>query len=287
MTTNLTVAGQLLLDNLFDGQPNALAKPFAQWVTTSKPFTAFAQSYQSKIRKKVKMSRDEEETYNLYCELRTAYLLLQEPKFAVAYEPYTKEQGRSADFAVTFRTHTEFNVEVTRLRRSQQEQQLTPREDATCERGIEEQENFIRHIQSRRLVDVVCDKFEQLSAGTPNILWIWSESRVMHELDIGQMMLGLKQRVEQRDDALFSRYHFSKPADFIRFYQRLSAILVQSLHEQGSNRSPLGWQNSLWWQNNDARHPLPSKVSNLLRSLITTDASHPFIANHSKDSNED
>jgi ribose 1,5-bisphosphokinase PhnN len=103
----------------------------------------------------------------------------------------------------------------------------------------------------------------------------------MHELDIGQMMLGLKQRVEQRDDALFSRYHISKPADFIRYYQRLSVILVQSLHEQGSNRS------LLWWQNHDARYALPSKVANRLRSLITTDTSQPFTANLLKDSNED
>ena len=85
------MADQLLLD-LFDGQPNPLSAPFSHWVATSLPFTAFAQRYQSKIRKKIRMSRDPEETTNLYCELRTAYLLLQEPKFAVAYEPYTKER---------------------------------------------------------------------------------------------------------------------------------------------------------------------------------------------------
>jgi hypothetical protein len=271
---NLTAAGQLLLDDLFEGQPNALSKPFEHWLTTSKPFTAFAQTYQRKIRKKVRMSRDVEETYNVYCELRTAYLLLQEAKFAVAYEPYAMEQGRSADFAVTFRTNTTFHVEVTRLRISQQEQQLYQREGASGESGMEDQTSLIRRYESRRLADVVCDKFGQLSPGAPNILWVWSESRVMHELDVGQVMLDLKRRAEQRDADLFSRYGFGKPADFIRYYQRLSAILVQSLHEQGSNSSPL------WWQNNDARHPLPSKVVNLLRSLITADTSQLFTANH-------
>jgi hypothetical protein len=272
---NLT-AGQLLLD-LFDDRPNALFKPFEQWVTTSKPFTAFAQEYQRKIRKKVRMSRDVEETYNIYCELRTAYLLLQEPKFAVAYEPYAKEQGRSADFAVTFRTRTTFHVEVTRLRTSRQEQQLYQREGATSESGLEDQTGFIRNRASRRLADVVCAKFEQLSPDTPNVLWVWGESRVLHELDVGQLMLGLKRRAERRDADLFSRYGFGKPADFIRYYQRLSAILVQSLHEQGSNRS------ALWWQNNDTRHPFPSKVASLLRELITADTSQVFTADHVED----
>jgi hypothetical protein len=273
---NVTAADQLLLD-LFDGQPNALYKPFEQWVTTSKPFMAFAQTYQRKIRKKIRMSRDVEETYNLYCELRTAYLLLQEPRFAVAYEPYGKQQGRSADLAVTFKTRTAFHVEITRLRVSQHEQQLYQREEAPEESGIEDQIDFIRRYESRRLVDVVCDKFEQLSPDTPNILWVWSESRVIHELDIGQVMRDLKRRAEQRDADLFARYGFGKPADLIRYYQRVSAILVQSLHEQRPHRAPI------WWQNNDTRHPYPSKVANLLHALITADTSQSFTASYGED----
>jgi hypothetical protein len=124
------------------------------------------------------------------------------------------------------------------------------------------------------LVDVVCDKFGQLSPDTPNILWVWSESRVMPELDIGQVVLGLKRRVEQRDADLFARYGFAKPADFLRYYQRVSAILVQSLYEPGPDRS------FLLWQNKDTRHPLPSKVATLLRSLISADRSQSFTANN-------
>ena len=274
---NLTAAGQLLLDDLFEGQHNPLFKPFEQWVATSKPFMTFAQTYQRKIRKKVRMSRDAQETYNVYCELRTAYLLLQESKFAVAYEPYAKEQGRSADLAVTFRTHTTFHVEVTRLSISHQEQQLYQQENASSESSLENQTDLIRRYESRRLADVVCEKFGQLSPATPNVLWVWSESRVMHELDVGQVMLGLKRRAEQRDADMFSRYGFAKPADFIRYYQRLSAILVQSLHEQGPNRSPL------WWQNKDARYPFPSKLTNRLRSLVAADISQDFTANHVED----
>jgi hypothetical protein len=266
-------AGQLLLD-LFDDQPTALYKPFEEWVATSKAFAAFAQKYQRKIRKKIRMSRDVDETYNLYCELHTAYILLQEPKLAVAYEPYGQEHGRSADFSVTFRTNMTFHVEVTRLRTSQQEQQLYQQEGATSEFGMEEQLGFIRRYESRRLADVACDKFEQLSPNSSNLLWVWGESRVIHEIDVGQVMLDLKRRAEQRDAALFASYGFGKPADFIRHYQRLSAIVVQSLHEQEPNNSPL------WWQNNDTRHPLPLKVTTLVRSLIAADTSQIFTDPH-------
>lgn len=284
-----TAADQLIL-GLFDGRPNALSMPIEYWVISSKSFMAFAQTYQQKIRKKISVSRNADETYNLYCELRTAYLLLQEPKFTVAYEPYGKEHGRSADFAVTFRTHTTFHVEVTRLRTSQQEQQFYQQKDnrdkadknkadknAEKDKGKDEEKTdlLLRH-ESRRIADVVCDKFAQSSPSTPNILWIWSESRVMHKLDIGQVMLDLKRRVEQKDASTFARYGFEKPADFIRYYQRVSAILVQSLHTPEPHRS------HLWWKNKDARHPLPTAVTNRLHSLVTADTSQRSAANHAQ-----
>jgi hypothetical protein len=271
--STLAVVRQLLHD-LFGGQPTPLSRPFAHWVTTSKPFLAFAQTYLGKIRKKVRTCQNLEETCNLYCELRTAYLLLQGPKFALNYEPAGKEQRRSADFAVTFRTHTTFHVEVTRLSVSQQEQQFHASAGSAEVSTLAEQTDLIRRHESRRLADVVCDKIEQLSPGSPNVLWIWGESSVIHEFDVGQVMLGLKHSVEQRDAALFSRYGYEKPADFIRVYQRLSAMLIQSLSEQGTQPS------FIWWQNKDIRHPLPSKVTDLLRSCILSDSSQAFTPDH-------
>lgn len=259
-------AGQLLLD-IFEGRPSALVKPFEQWVTTSKPFAAFAQAYQRKIRKKAMMCRDVEETYNLYCEVRTAYLLLQEPKIAVAYEPYSKEQGRSADLAVTYRTNSTFHVEVTRLRTLQKSH--LSHEDAGGNAVAAEQREAVRRHENRRLTDVACDKTAQLSPETPNVLWVWSESRVIHELDMDQVMLGLKRRIELRDADLYSRYGFTKPADFIRNYQRLSAIFI--LNPQQPTPVP-----ALFWKNNNAKHPLPAKLATRLRSLVEADTSPGF-----------
>ncbi len=276
----MPAAVRQLLHTLFGDQPSPLCKPFADWVTTSKPFLAFAQTYLSKIRKKLRTCQTREETYNLYCELRTAYLLLREPKFALTYELAGKQQGRSPDFAVTFRTHTSFHVEVTRLSVSQQEQQFHSSVGATDVSIPADQMDQIRLYESRRLADVVCDKIEQLSPGAPNVLWVWGASSVIHELDVGQIMLGLKQSVEERDAGLFSRYGYEKPADFIRYYQRLSVMLIQSLSEQETPQS------FTWWQNKDSRHPLPSAVTNRLRSCVLSDSSRSFTVEHSDDESE-
>jgi hypothetical protein len=256
---------------IFDENTHALAQPFEHWLATSKPFAAFAQSYQSKIRKKVRTARGAEEMYNLYCELRTAYLLLQEPKLAVAYEPYTKQSGRSPDFAVTYRTHTTFHVEVTRLRLSPQEPSGAGERDH-ARASPEASTTSIRHDAGRRLADAVCAKLGQLVPSTPNVLWLWVQSRVLHELDVEQVMPALKRRAEQGDASLLARYGFRNPAEFIRHYQRLSIVLVQSLHAQAADKDPL------MWNNNDARYPLPAQVKNILYTRIRTGNSPDFAA---------
>lgn len=267
--STLAVARQLLHE-ICDDQSTPLAKPLQDWMVASKPFLGFVQTYVSKIRKKVRTCQNLEEAYNLYCELRTAYVLLQEPKFALAYEPAGKLPGRSADFAVTFRTHTPFHVEVTRLSVSQMEQQFHVSVQTSAVSTPADQTDVLQHNESRRLADVVCDKIEQLAPDVPNVVWVWTESSVIHGLDIGQVMADLKRRVEQRNAALYARYGYEKPADFIRYYQRLSAILIQDLPTQGTEPS------FIWWQHKDVRHPLPAKVPNHLRRSILADASPAF-----------
>lgn len=256
----LTDVVQGVLDGIFDEPSNALRIPFAYWLATSKPFLAFAQNYTSKIRKKVRICRDIEELYNLYTELRTAYILLQEPKFALAYEPYGMATGRSADYAVNFRTNALFHVEVTRLRLSQ-----------SAQLSDSAQEEAIRNYEARRLVDVLCDKIRQLSPETPNILWVWSESQLLPTLDLGQILLGLKRNIEQRDADLFARYGFTKPADFTRLYQRLSAVVLFSLRDAVDAKA------MVLWLNKEARYALPSKVETRLRTLMAADDSPIFM----------
>lgn len=233
-----------MLALLTDDGPPDLSVPLAFWLATSKAFFQFAQSYLPKIRKKARLARDAEERYNLYCELRTAYLLLQEPKFTVEYEPYRKEQGRSPDFAVSYRTHLALHVEVTRLRHLP---------DAAAD---------------RRLVDVVCDKVGQLASSTPNVLWVWGEQTLAQEVDLAQLLPDLKRRVEQRDAGLLARHNLRVPADFLRNYQRLSVVVVQSV--QGAENHAQVWANPA------AKLPLPAKLRSRLGTLIAADPSPDF-----------
>ena len=263
-SSNLAVPAQQALLELFENQPHSLVTAFQHWLE-SKAFFSFVQNYQSKIRKKIKLCRDVEETYNLYCELRTAFLLLQDAKLAVAYEPYGLRDGRSADYAVTFRIHTIFHVEVTRLR--------TPRLELPGDEGERapvEPVELVRRAVSRRLSDVICDKFGQLSPDTPNILWVWSERSGLQPADVDEVIVNLKRRAEQRDAELYGRHGFSKPADFTRFFQRVSVVLIQSLDAQPDQQA------IIWWQNKDCKYPFPAKAATLLRTLIAMDRSPAF-----------
>jgi hypothetical protein len=162
------------------------------------------------------------------------------------------EAGRTPDFAVTYRTHTPFHVEVTRLSPSQLEQQRPL--------PIEPELQYDAH---RRLTDLVCDKLGQLASTTPNVLWVWSDSPSVLQLEVGEVMAELKRRAEGRDEELFARHGFGKPADFVRVYQRLSAILIQKI--EGTTAPTVQW-----WQNKDARLPLPPKVAMRLPQLAAT-----------------
>lgn len=266
---------QQLLAYLFDERPHDLATPVEYWLTSSKSFASFAQTYQQKIRKKVRTAQDAEEIHNLYCELRTAYLLLQERKFAVEYEPYTKQFGRSPDFGVTYRTNTPFHVEVTRLRASSLVEQLAG-QATDGDQDSEDTAAIIRRYEGRRLADTVCGKLGQLLSNTPNILWVWVQSPVMLELEVDHLLLGMKRRAEQRDMEMLARYGFRNPADFIHHYQRLSVMLIQNSYAQ-AGASPLAWHNK------DARYPLPAKVRTTLHSLITADRSPHFAPGRQED----
>src|SRR5215208_7801221 len=104
------------LTYLFDGQPHILAAQMEIWLADSRRFTDFVRTFRDKIRKKMRVTQDEETLYDLRLELETAYLLLREQTLHIAYEPEQSKQVRSPDFAVTYTTSLTFMVEVTRLR---------------------------------------------------------------------------------------------------------------------------------------------------------------------------
>src|ERR1043166_190543 len=169
-----------LLAYLFDGQWPVLAQPMRTWLTASRRFTAFVDSFRTKIRKKIRVMQKRESSLDLRLELETAYLLLQERSLSVIYEPLLSEKSRGPDFAVSFTTSTDFMVEVTRLRVIQ-----------VREQDLENQ-----------LHEAVCSKLGQMVAGQANILLVGVERAPLPSDVLHAAMLHLQQRAERNDPTI-------------------------------------------------------------------------------------
>jgi hypothetical protein len=231
-----------LLTHIFGAQTHALADQFAVWVTSSARFRAFAEQYRDKIRKKVRVSQDQEGLSDLTFELEIAYLLLSERRFAVEYEKGGVGKQRAPDFCVTFRTHTPFNVEVKRFRASAIAHADEPPEYS-------------------RLAGTVCQKIGQLPAGMLNLLAISSDGERYHIDNVAAAMAGLRMRAERKDDAFFTRRGFLGAADFLKQYQRLSAVLFYAQPTAGDQPPIELWLNAI------ARQHLPNDLRNALQRL--------------------
>ena len=220
-----------ILTYLFEEQSHMLAAPMAGWLADSRRFTAFVNTFHTKIRKKLRATQGLESLLDLRLELETAYLLLQEPALSVVYEPLPIRQSRGPDFAVTFTTSTLFIVEVTRLRMVEE---------------IEE-----------RLADMVCSKLAQLPPQRCNVLLVGVETLSITPETLRTTMLQLQQRAERVDVSFAQRYGFRDRADFFQHYQRLSELLVRGPHLPSGE--PL-----VVWVNPQGKYPLPGKVRTAL-----------------------
>jgi len=230
-----------LLTYLFDEKPHILTEPMGTWLTSSRRFITFVDTFRDKIRKKIRVTQDQETLLDLRLELETAYLLFQEKNLTVTYEPQLAEKVRSPDFAVTYTTSLTFMVEVTRLRTSQKSV-----DGQTSPVNIGEQ-----------LADAVCSKLGQLQSKQSNVLLVGVDTLHLTQEDIRAAMLRTQQRVERNDPAFFQRYRFRDRADFFRYYQRLSEILVRGTDSQKG-------ETFIAWVNPQAKYPLPSKVRTVL-----------------------
>jgi hypothetical protein len=231
-----------LLAHIFADQTHALAAQFGMWVASSARFRTFAEQYRDKIRKKVRSTRDQEGLNDLTLELEIAYLLLSERRFEVEYEKGGVGKQRGPDFCVTFRTHTPFNVEVKRLRSSAIDRTAEPPEYS-------------------RIASTACQKIGQLPAGMINILAIGSDSEHNHIASVAAAMAGLRMRAERKDDPFFTRRGFLGASDFLKQYQRLSAVLFHASPSAGAEQPIQLWLNAI------ARQRLPNDLRNALQRL--------------------
>jgi hypothetical protein len=226
-----------LLDYIFDGKKPALYPEFEGWVRGSRRFKAFAVSYRSKIRTKLKNVRDEGGMKDLRAELETAALLLREERFTLEYEKYAASKQRGPDFTVTFKAHTPFNVEVRRIR-------SVELDDGDTEARI------------GKLMAVLCDKVGQMPPSIVNLLWLIAE-REIPVADLTRAVMTLRQLAERKAEDFFTRRGFESAADFLRQYRQMSGIV---LHQSGEN---------VLWLNSLARHKAPPEIVTAIQRLET------------------
>jgi hypothetical protein len=224
-----------VLECVFNGTNRVLYQDFESWVRGSRRFRAFAASYCSKIRAKLRNVRGEEGIKDLRAEFETAALLLRDQQFALEYEKYVASGARGPDFTVTYKTHTPFNVEVRHVRSP------SPVEgDAEA--------HFLK------LIAAVCDKVAQMPPSMVNLLWLVPE----HQTSEPELVLvagTLRHLAERRTDAFFAHYGYESSTDFLRQYSRLSGIVLR----QSSG-------NTLWL-NPVARHKVPPGIAGAIERL--------------------
>lgn len=232
-----------LLKNIFENRQPFWAAEFEQWLRESRRFRTFTETYRDKIRKKLRHAQDEDSLKDLYYELETAYRLMQDQRITLEYEKQAQLKQRAPDFAVSFRVNTLFNVEVTRLRRPAEDSRLVDADE-------------IERILSRKLIDGICDKLGQMLPSTINVLLMTPAWEITHT-ELLATLNTLRISAEQKNDAFFTRQGFQDSRDFLKHFQRLSAIFCRSE----------GQQTYVLWLNPLARHAIPKELLNALQKL--------------------
>lgn len=227
-----------LLAYSFETPTHPLYTQVASHLRASRAFLQFAETYRDKIRKKLRLLNAGENALNLGAELATAYALLQEPRFSLEYEKYTKQRG--PDFTVTYRTHTPFNVEVTRIRSTEAGPPAVP-----------------DSLALDKFMKVICEKVGQMPSGVMNVLLMVIETPEMTNDDLGQATRRLKQMADQKAETYFRERGFQDAADFLGQYRNLSAIVLHRPVEPPN----------LLWHNAIARHPLLKDLHPILQRL--------------------
>lgn len=126
----------------------SLQSELAAWLAWHRPFAALLSANRDKVRKKLRAATDEASLLDVRSELLVAARVCADRRFELAFEAYGSGK-RGPDFAVSFRDHQRFDLEVTRLRQAPSD-------------GI--------GIDARRLARAILAKLPQLTAGLPNVV---------------------------------------------------------------------------------------------------------------------
>lgn len=210
-----------------------LAPFLRRWCEGSPLFLDFAQAHAAKIRKKVRLASSPDEQRDLRAELGVAALLVRDRRSVVRYEPPHPVGQRGPDFEVTFKGHTAWRVEVTRLRLPE----APPEEDPAG--------------AVRRVARLIGDKIGQCLPGGANLLAVALPSGASRNdlVPAALRLLDSPAPPGLRPEAV---------RDFLRHRHRLSAVALCSFSADGEVLT------LRLWTNPQAKHPLPPEIARFL-----------------------
>ncbi|RIK36479.1 MAG: hypothetical protein DCC55_27220 [Chloroflexi bacterium] len=233
-----------IFEQIFSSVVPSLVLQLAAWQEAAPRFRSFVETYRDKIRKKVRGAQVDGGLDDVLAELAVAALLLRDRRLAVEFEKLGVGKGRAPDLTVTFKTHTPFHVEVTRLR--------PPEAD-----GTDEVDALVRKIANTFLA-----KLGQLQPSIINLLAFVVDEQSASTHEIQAAVEGLRSHAVQKDDPFFARHGLVNSRHFQRQQARLSGVLLCTF------TPPAGPRLTALWLNPQARHPVPTELKNLLRTLV-------------------
>ncbi|MBV9169744.1 MAG: hypothetical protein JOZ81_06650 [Chloroflexi bacterium] len=218
-----------------------LQSELGRWMHGSPRFEALVAAHQSKLRKKLLTASSEDARLDVRAEMLVAFLLLDDRRFEVAWETFGIRQA-APDLTVIYRGNLQFNVEVTRLRDSDQP------DDAA---------DWL----APRIASVIAGKVRQLPSSMPNALAIVADGLSTDDSTLAAAGRVLRTHVESKDDAFFARRGLRDARAFVALYRRLAGVFV--LDEAGQALR------STFSANSDARQPLPNDAVQHLLACFT------------------
>ena len=224
-STTRPASAERLAQHLFDavGDP-VLAAEIEAWLVASPRFRSFADANRDKIRKKLRTAGDDAARGDVRAELEVARELLEDRRIELAFEP-RGSVGGGPDFALTYRDHHAFDLEVTRPRRDLDE-----------------------HVVGGTLLV----KLRQLPPGVPNVIVIVGRADQGFPVDIGAAVRAIRARADAKDEAYFTRRAFEGTRQFYDRFLRLGAVVIWNRSE--ADRAAAAWRNP------SARIPVPERA---------------------------
>jgi hypothetical protein len=215
-----------LAHHLLEGVDDVhLGDELGTWLTESPRFRRFVDVHRDKIRKKVRTAGDEAARADVRAELAVARSLLDDRRIELGFEPRGATRG-GPDFALTYRGHHAFDLEVTRPRHP---------------------------LDREGLGTTLLVKLRQLPPSVANVILIVGHDVTAAPVDIATAVRAIRARADAKDEAYFVRRGFAGTRQFYERFLRLGAVLVWDGSRDDGPRITL-------WRNASARIAVPERT---------------------------